>query len=121
MDKISLWREKTEFYNDLQSEGQNIGPLLDLVKTITASEYAETFYPSISMDTLCISMEGDYKERLKSPMISVAYLGEQIFKVKYWTKPLQTHNLQVWDCHISEVWSLLESLFLRLKVETDKS
>ena len=93
---------------------------LDLAKKIAESEYAEEFYVCTSVGVLCISGGSDFLSSLNYPSISIQYLGNQTFKVTYSGKPLDSNSLEKHKCHSSQVFSLLESLFLRLKLESEE-
>jgi len=97
----------------------DLSPQLDLVKRIVVSEYADTLYPFTSHWALCISTAADVVGRENVPMICIEYRGNSSFRVEYWSRPGRSHDLQREECEASRVWPILESLFLRLKIEAE--
>lgn len=112
---IKRWQIVSDSYEEWIEAGHDMKPQLDLVRQIAYSKYAEEFYPSTSMATLNISNFEHYADQIKNPSISVSYSRDQIFKITFSENPLHTHKIEKFECHQSQIFSLLESLFLRMK------
>ena len=91
-------------------------PQLNLVKRLAKSKYALEFYPGTSMATLTISNFEEHTKQMETPSVSVSFLGKQSFEVTYLDNPSQNHKIVKYRCHQSQVFSLLESLFIRMKI-----
>lgn len=115
------WTNVIEQYEELLEKDNDILPQLELVRKIAKSKYSETIYPVSYTHALNLSKTVDYKESLKTPSISVKYLKDGNFRVSYLPNSIQTHNTDKYTCHFSEIWSLLESLFLRLELDSIKN
>ena len=109
------WQRIINSYQEWIDAGHNIKPQLDLVEQIAKSKYAEEFYPCTSIATLIISNFENYADQIKNPSISVNFSENQSFKISFSENPSQTHKTEKFKCHQSQVFSLLESLFLRMK------
>ena len=114
MSETERWQWIIRSYEEWIEAGHDMKPQLDLVKQIAVSKYAAEFYPSTSMATLDISKFENHFDQIKNPSISINYSGDQFFKITYSENPSQTHNLEKFQCHQSQIFSLLESLFLRM-------
>lgn len=119
MEIADWWSHVIVYYEELLQEGSNILPQLELAKQIAASEYAETIYPVSYVHALNLSKTADYQDSLKKPSISIIYKRNNEFEISYLPNLMQTHNITNYTCHPSEVWSLLESLFLRLEFDSE--
>lgn len=115
MPVIERWQRVLDSYSQWIEAGHDMKPQFDLAKQIAVSKYAEEFYPSTSMATLNISNFENYADQIKNPSININYSGNQFFKITYSENPSQTHKSEKLKCHQSQVFSLLESLFLRIK------
>ena len=114
-----LWQEIISFYETYPDDNWNLEPQIKIVKRIVDSEYGLELYPHTSHGALCISITKDEKQSLEVPMVCVNYLSnQQVFEVKYWSRPFKTHDVFSKKCNQSEVWGLLESLFIRLQLES---
>ena len=120
MENQTSWIYTINHYKDTIAEGFDLSLQLELAEKIANSEYASLIYPRLSHDTLCLTMISDYKESLKYPLICVQLIGKDQFKVKYFVNPTKTHNVSILNCSYSDVWTYLESLFLRLKLDSEK-
>lgn len=109
------WQWIISSYEEWIQAGHDMKPQLDLVKQIAVSKYAGEFYPATSMATLIISNFENYADQIKNPSISVKFLKNQSFEISYSENSSQTHKLEKFKCHQSQVFSLLESSFLRMK------
>jgi hypothetical protein len=114
-----MWEEVIDFYKTLVAKGHDFASQIELVNKIAESKYANEFYPHTSLYYLCISSAKDFEDKLTVPMVSITYLGNQTFKIEYWNRYMESNRLLKQHCHSSQVWSLLESLFLRLSVESN--
>lgn len=112
-----FWQYLIEFYEDLINRGYDLLPLLNLVKWLSVSKYKDEIYPNKSITTLSISLVRGFQEQMKFPSISVQFYDKS-FKITYVTNQNQTHNLEKFKCHQTQVFSLLESLLIRLDTET---
>jgi hypothetical protein len=116
---VDAWKRTISFYEDSIEHGFDFAPLLSLVKQMAESPYSRVFYPFTSHFALCISATDDYQIGLKRPMLTVEYLIEEnVFRVQYLNRPHQTHDLERVRCHASQVWPLLQGMFLRLDLES---
>ncbi len=115
----SIWKHIVSYYEELFQEGSDILPLLELTKRIASSKYVETIYPISYAHALNLSKTADYQESLKKPSISIRYMKNNKFDISYLPNSMQTHNITKYVCHSSEVWSLLESLFLKLEIDSN--
>ena len=115
MAVIGRWQWIINSYQEWIDAGHNMKLQLDLVEQIAKSKYAEEFYPCTSIATLIISHFETYADQNKNPSISVNFVGNQIFKITFSENPSQTHKIEKFECHQSQAFSLLESLFLRMK------
>ncbi len=112
------WHDAIRIYEDEMAElGWDLSPYINLLKRIAKSGYADDLYPRASRWYLSFSMTNDFEAGLNLPMVSIVY--RQYCQIEYWTRPGWAHDLQKWRCHESQVWPLLESLFLRLRVESE--
>ncbi|HEY8559609.1 MAG TPA: hypothetical protein VIL74_04335 [Pyrinomonadaceae bacterium] len=111
------WEYLIEFYEDWIKDGYDLTPMLNLVKWLSTSKFKDEIYPNQSHTALNISAVKGYHEQLKFPSISINYSG-QMFHVAYSPNSNQTHNLEKLKCHQTQIFSLLESLFVRLEAET---
>jgi hypothetical protein len=113
------WKDVISHYEQLISENFDYVPLLEIVKKITNSKYVYSVFPTLSHNALIISRADNFRESFNYPSICIKYFGEEKFKVSYSPDPEQTHNITKLDCNSKDVWSYLESLFLRQRIETD--
>jgi hypothetical protein len=111
------WQYLIEFYEDWVKDGYDLVPMLGLVKWLSTSKYRDEIFPNKSHTTLSISAVKGFQEQMKFPSISINY-GRQAFLITY-SPTNQTHNLEKFECHKTQVISLLEGLFVRLKLETE--
>ncbi len=85
LSKREQWEEMVEFYQDLiERSGWPIECMRELVVNILDCDISEKYYPSSSHASLGISMEFEYKYRLKKPMVYIL-CDENVenFKVNY--------------------------------------
>ncbi|HEX8287762.1 MAG TPA: hypothetical protein VF556_07205 [Pyrinomonadaceae bacterium] len=113
------WKDVISHYEQLISENFDYVPLLEIVKKITNSKYVNSVFPTFSHDALIISRADNFRESFNYPSICIQYFGEEEFKVSYSPNSRQTHNISKLYCNFKDVWSYLESLFLRQRIETD--
>src|SRR5687768_15917563 len=116
-DNQKIWQYLIEFYEDWIKDGHDLAPMLNLVKWLSQSKYKEEIYPNKSLTTLTISAVEDFQTQIKLPSIGINY-GNQMFNITF-APTNQTHNLEKFKCHQTQAFSLLESLFIRLKIETE--
>jgi hypothetical protein len=112
------WSETILFYEGIASNELEFEPLLSLIHQINKTEYSKIIFPSTSHHILCLSTAETYQARLSIPMITVAYIGNNMFELQYWQKPLRTNNVETIKVNVSETWLLLQDLLLRLRDET---
>jgi len=111
-----IWQYLIEFYEDWSIDGHDLLPMMNLVKWLSTSKYKNEIYPNKSLTTLTISAVEDFQTQLTLPSIGVHY-GNEVFTITY-SPTGQTHNLEKFKCHQTQIISLLESLFIRLADET---
>jgi hypothetical protein len=119
MNNRESWDRMISFYETVVAEGQDLEPLLSVVKRIAATDYSEEFYPGVSHLALCISMARTSKEPNEVPIIAVQYMGDQSFKVWFRSAGSDFSGRPDYRCLAGEIWSLLEALFLRLNAEKE--
>ena len=120
MNHSEAWQNAIAHYEALQSEGADILPQLELAKKAAASKFGPKFFPISYAHALNLSVTVDHEESLEKPSISVRYKGNDKFEISYSPNGHQTHNLTKTVCHRSQSWTLLQSLFLRLDIESGK-
>lgn len=120
MENKSSWDYVINHYEELIGNGFDLAPQLNIVNKIVDSDYFDSLFPTLSHDAITISRIEGYFESIDYPSIGIQYLGQEKFKIIYLQNLNQTNNMSKSICHSKDVWSLLESLFLRLKVETKK-
>ncbi len=114
-----IWKVIVSFYETYRDDNWDLEPQIKIVKRIAESEYASELYPHTSHEALCVSYAKDEESSSEVPMVCLNYLSnQQTFQVEYWSRPFKTHDLFRKKCNPSEVWELLESLFIRLKLES---
>ena len=117
------WQDAARFFKGEMAEyGWDFSPYINLVERVAKSDYADDLFPLASRwGGLSFSLTNDFEASLKMPVVSVACklngFGRAEYQVEYWSRPGSTHDLLKWRCHKSQVWPLLESLFLRMKME----
>ena len=116
-----LWSYVFEHYEKLIKENFDYLLQLNLAKRLADSQYADFLHPSTSHFGLVISPKENHSESLNFPSIAVQQLDEQRFEVTYSPKQIQTHNISKRILHHSEVWSYLESLILKLKLNSEET
>ena len=107
-------------YEERIIDGFGFAYQLAIVRKIANSDYADSLFPNTSHDSLVISRIEDYENSLNYPTVCIQYFGEDNFEITYSPKLKQTHNIIKQKCNLKNVWSYLESLFLRQKIETDQ-
>ena len=118
------WRDATSaFEAETAESGADFSFLIELLQRAAASTYADDLFPLAShWGVLSFSLTGDFEGRMGSPMVSVATkrdgFGRVEYQVEYWDRPGNTRGLLKWRCQQAQVWPLLESLFLRMKMES---
>jgi hypothetical protein len=117
-NKPELWQAATDFYQNLiDKHGWNQEPMLELVQWLSASEYANWFYPSTSHQYLCISPVATYPERCEAPIISVVYDSHhKHFVINYQNQ--HRESLSKVQCPSEQIETALSALLLRFKMET---
>lgn len=113
------WKNVISDYEQLVSEGFDYQLQLQIVEKIASSSYAESLFPTTSHFALNISRIEDFHKSFDFPSICIQYFGNETFKISYLPNLKQTHNILTRKCHYQDVWTDLESLFLRQKKETD--
>lgn len=121
MNQSDMWKQTISFYEDLLEKNWDVKPQIELIKEIAETDYSKSFYPTTSHDILCLSTQDSYIKSQDFPMISIQYIGNQLFKIKFWEKPTRTHNVVTYDVPITGALSLLKSLFLRLSSGASES
>lgn len=122
-EKIHLkneWQRVTKFYEQVDGEGKNKVEA-NLARKLAESEYASAFYPYTSHRALCISPSTDFFEMHKFPMISILHLGNKRFRVEYWEQQWKERDRQSHEVEDAQLWNLLESLLLRMQIESSSS
>ena len=117
-DNQKIWRYLIGFYEDWIKDGYDLAPMLNLIKWLSESKYKDEIYPNKSHTTLNISTVEGFRKQRNFPYICVKYY-DKYFKITYVTNQNQTHNLEKFKCHPTQIVSLLESLFIRLKTESE--
>ena len=117
-DNQKIWRYLIGFYEDWIKDGYDLAPMLNLIKWLSESKYKDEIYPNKSHTTLNISTVEGFRKQRNFPSIGVQYYDKS-FKITYVTNQNQTHNLEKFKCHPTQIVSLLESLFIRLKTESE--
>jgi hypothetical protein len=112
-----IWQYIIKFYEDLVKGEHDLVPMLDLVKWFSTSKYKDEIYPVTSHASLNISAVEGFHNQMNFPSIGVQYYDKS-FKINYVTNQDQTHNLEKFKCHPTQVVSLLEGLLIRLADET---
>ncbi len=118
MENKIRWQQVIIHYEQLISEGFDFVPQLDIARKIVDSNYVESLFPTLSHDALNISRVKDFYLSFDHPSICIQYVGNKKFKVSYSPKLNQTHDLSKHTCCYENLWSYLESLFLRQKIES---
>ena len=118
LENQKIWQYLIEFYEDWIKDGHDFLPLLNLIKWLSESKYKDEIYPNKSHTTLNISAVEGFQKQMNYPSISVQYY-DKTFRITYVTNQNQTHNLEKYTCHETQVFSLLESLLIRLETETE--
>ncbi len=113
------WKDVLSHYEQLIVEKFDYLPQLEIVRKIVNSNYANSLFPTVSHDALIISRMEDFQESFNYPSICVRYIGKDEFIITYSPKLKQTHNISKLNCNFKNVWSYLETLFLRQKIETN--
>ena len=119
------WQDAFRFLKGEMAEyGYDFSPYIDLLERIAVSDYADALSPIPSRwGSLSFFLGKNHEPSMKMPMVSVALkrngFGRTEYQVEYWKRPGRTEDLQKWRCHESQVWPLLESLFLRMKMESE--
>jgi hypothetical protein len=109
------WNQTILFYEELVSKyKEDYEPMLKLVHLISKSEYSATVFPHTSHYVLCLSFAETYDESQSVSMITIDYLGDSTFKLQFWQKPTQTHNMETTKVQYSEISVSIEALLLRL-------
>ena len=121
MEVPTAWKHAIDYYEELFDEGADILPQLELTRRASQSKYGKVFFPISYAHALNISPTVDYSESLERPSISIRYKGNNKFEVSYLNDKLKSGKTTKTVCDVSQVWSLLESLFLRLEIESDKT
>ncbi len=119
MKSESYWKIVISHYEQLVSKGFDYRFQLNIVEKIVNSSYAESLFPTTSHFALNISRIEDFHESFDFPSICIQYFGNETFKISYSPNLKQTHKILTRKCHYQGVWTYLESLFLRQKIETD--
>lgn len=113
------WQQIISFYETFDDNRYDLEPQIEIVKQIAKSEYAAELYPFTSHGILCLSTAKDEKSGLNVPMLCVGYSSDQqTFLVEYWSRPLASHDLSSRKCNAADIWRLLESLLIQLKLES---
>ncbi len=119
MEKIVSWNIVIRHYEKSIEDGFDFSTQLELIKQIANSDYANHLHPSTSHFWLNLSIKEDYNERQNFPSIAVQQIDEKRFEIIYSPKQSQTHNISKRILCYSEVWSYLESLFIKLKFDSE--
>ncbi len=118
MQSETAWKYVIAHYEQLIFEGFDYQLQLNLIEKIVNSTYAESLFPNTSHFALIISRVENFNESLDFPSICIEYVGDEKFIINYSPKLKQTHNILKRMCNYQDVWSYLESLFLRQKIES---
>ena len=121
MEVPTAWKHAIDYYEELFDEGADILPQLELTRRASESKYGKVFIPISYAHALNISPTADYSESLERPSICVRYKGNNKFEVSYLEDSHKLHRITKTVCDASQVWSLVESLFLRLEIDSDKN
>lgn len=113
-----VWDTIIKHYEQLIAEGFDFSRQLNVVQKIAISGYSESLFPTLSHNALNISRVEDFHKSFEYPSICIRYIGEERFKISYSPNLKQTHNVSKNTCYFRDVWSYLENLFLRQKIET---
>ena len=112
------WDFIIKHYEQLIAEGLDFSPQLNVVQKIAISDYRESLFPTLSHNALNISRVENFHGSFEYPSICIRYIGEERFKISYSPNLKQTYNISKNICYFRDVWSYLESLFLRQKIDT---
>lgn len=111
-----IWESVISYYQTLIAEGKDFDPQLRLIRMFLDSEYWTSFHPTLSHNSLSFSYSDDYDEMQHLPLISVKYIGQRTFEVEYRSRFVGRRGLKL-NCDETSLWSELESLFLRYRLE----
>lgn len=68
------WAEMVAFYRQLIDEyGWRQGPMLEFVSWLAASPHSRVLFPSTSHEALGLAKVATYRERLRRPMVYIAF------------------------------------------------
>ena len=68
------WSRQVAFYRELIDEyGWDQGPMLEFVSWLAASAYSRALFPSTSHEAIGLATVPTYQERLRRPMVYIAY------------------------------------------------
>ena len=118
------WRDAIRIFEAAAAEyGWDYSFFIGLLLHVAASAYANELFPHPShWGSLSFSLTDDFDKAMKTPMVSVATkynsFGRAEYQVEYWDRPGNTRDLLKWRCQEAQVWPLLESLFLRMEMES---
>ena len=103
--------------------GADFSFFIELLRHLASSTYADALFPHAShWGILSFSLTDDFDRAMETPMVSVERkyngFGRAEYQIEYWDRPGNTRDLLKWRCQEAQVWSLLESLFLRMKMES---
>jgi hypothetical protein len=79
------WREMIDFYRRFVHEHRwPLEPMLEFVSWLANSEYSAVLFPSTSVDALGLSTVATFQERLRIPMVYIAYVDrDRTFTIHY--------------------------------------
>lgn len=117
------WRDAVRYFeNEMVDLGWDFTFFIKILERVAESAYADDLCPHPSRwGSLSFSLLDDFGG-LEMPMVAIVRkrngFGRIEYQVEYWNKPGYPHDLQKWRCHKSQVLPLLESLFLRMSIES---
>jgi hypothetical protein len=112
------WGFTVEYFEELAAGNKNYSALSKLVNELALSKYAEVIYPRVSVGNLNLSFNAVYESNDAYPTISIKRKSDANFIISYATNPMSSKVFEERNCNSSEVRSYLDSMFLRMEIET---
>ncbi len=115
------WQWITRFYEDMAARPhwRRLLPLLQLVKQVAASEYAQSFRAGQSLDGLMISTAARHGLGPSDAYVFVkSQWNSTLFRVEYWPGDDRGECVEGYTCAAEELWDTLTPPLRRLWHET---